>query len=141
MLRTNSKKACENIRNYIMQDADYLEECAEFDGVELNNRMDYLAYAWQLFTEQKKHDIEMNHNNPNFGIFKDWARGLALGGLFCYYYNRSAVDDLGELLEESEEERSKYTESEAEEMLSRLIYRELEKAAHPASAKYIFKET
>lgn len=140
MLKTNSKKACENIRAYIMQDSDYLSECAEFDGVTLNDRADYLAYAWRLFTEQKKHDIEQNYSNPNFGIFKDWAQGLALGGLFCYYYNRSAVDDLGAILEESEEEKAKYTEREAEEMLTRLIYRELEKAAHPAMARYIFKE-
>ena len=141
MLKSNSKKACENVREYIMQDADYLSECAEYDGVELNERADFLAYAWRLFTEQKKHDIEQNYHNPNFGIFLDWARGLALGGLFCYYYNRSAVDDLGAILEESEEEKSRYTESEAEEMLSRLIYRELEKAAHPAMARHIFKET
>ena len=73
-------------------------------------------------------------------IFKDWAQGLALGGLFCYYYNRSAKDDLGAILEESEAEKAKYTEQEAEEMLTRLIYRELEKAAHPATARYIFKE-
>lgn len=140
MLKTNSKKACENIRKYIMQDSDYLKECADFDGVTLNEERDFLAYAWRLFTEQKKHDIERNYHSPNFGIFLDWARGLALGGLFCYYYNRSAVADLGDILEESEAERGKYTEQQAEETLSRLIYRELEKAAHPATAKYIFKE-
>ena len=140
MLKSNSKKACENIREYIMQDSDYLSECAEYDGVTLNDRTDFLSYAWRLFTGQKKHDIEQNYNNPNFGIFLDWARGLALGSLFCYYYNRSAVDDLGAILEETEEEKAKYTEEQAEEMLSRLIYRELEKAACPATARYIFKE-
>lgn len=140
MLKTNSKKACENIRKYIMQDSDYLKECADFDGVTLNEERDFLAYAWRLFTEQKKYEIERNYHNPNFGIFLDWAQGLALGGLFCYYYNRSAVADLGDILEESEEERGKYTEQQAEETLSRLIYRELEKAAHPATAKHIFKE-
>ena len=61
-------------------------------------------------------------------IFEDWARGLALGNLFCYYYNRSAKDDLGKILEESEEEKAKYTEQEAEELLTRLIYREMENA-------------
>ena len=140
MLKTNSKKACENIRKYIMQDSDYLSECAEYDGVTLNEERDFLAYAWRLFEEQKKHDIENNYSNPNFAIFLDWACGLALGGLFCYYYNRSAVDDLGTILEETEEEKAQYTEQQAEEMLSRLIYRELEKAAYPATARYIFKE-
>ena len=140
MLRTNSKKACENIRAYIMQDEDYLKECAEYDNVELNEQRDYLAYAYRLFKEQKSHEIRRNYGNPCFVIFEDWAKGLALGGLFCYYYNRSAVEDLGTILEETEEEKAKYTEQQAEECLTRLIYRELEKAAYPASAKYIFKE-
>ena len=75
-----------------------------------------------------KYAIERNYSNPCFVIFEDWARGLALGNLFCYYYNRSAVDDLGEIMEETEEEKAKYTEQEAEETLTRLIYREMEKA-------------
>lgn len=51
-----------------------------------------------------------------------------MGNLFCYYYNRSAVDDLGEILEETDEEKAKYSEQQAEELLSRLIYREMEEA-------------
>lgn len=87
-----------------------------------------LAYAYECFKDEMKIEIENNYHNPCFVIFEDWARGLALGGLFCYYYNRSAKDDLGEILEETEEEKSKYTEMEAEEMLTRLIYREMENA-------------
>ena len=46
-----------------------------------------------------------------------------------YFYNRSAVDDLGEVLEQSEREKVKYTEREAELMLTHLIYRELKRGA------------
>ena len=140
MLKTNSKKACENIRKYILQDRDYIEETAEFYGVSLADDREVIAYAYDLFTSEKSGDIERNYSNPCFVIFEDWARGLALGSLFCYYYNRSAVDDLGAILEESEEEKARYTEQEAEEMLTRLIYREMEKAKYPATAKHIFKE-
>ena len=128
MIRSNSKKACENIRDYIMQDKDYLDECAAYDNRKLETTDEYLAYAWDMFHEQEKWQIEQNYHCANFGIFLDWARGLALGGLFCYYYNRSAKDDLGAILEETEEEKAKYTEQQAEEMLSRLIYREMENA-------------
>lgn len=38
------------------------------------------------------------------------------------------MKDLGDILEETEEERAKYTEMQAEEMLTRLIYREMEDA-------------
>ena len=130
MLRSNSKKARENIRNYIIEwDSDYIRERSDYtipeDDVDA-----ILAYAYdEIFRDEYKYRIEDNYSNPCFVIFEDWAKGLALGGLFCYYYNRSAVDDLGAILEETEEEKGKYTESEAEEMLTRLIYREMEDAS------------
>ena len=57
--------------------------------------------------------------------FESWAAGLPSILDTCYYYNRSAVDDLGAILEETEAEKEKFTESDAESLLSRLIYREL----------------
>ena len=128
MIRSNSKKARENVRQYILDDADYLKERAEYDGRKLDTEDEMIAYAWEIFEEEKSYEIEQNYHNPNFGIFLDWARGLAMGNLFCYYYNRSAVDDLGEILEETDEEKAKYSEQQAEELLSRLIYREMEDA-------------
>lgn len=47
----------------------------------------------------------------------------------CYYYNRSAVADLGNILEETPAEMERYTESGAETLLTNLIYRELKKGA------------
>jgi hypothetical protein len=46
-----------------------------------------------------------------------------------YYYNRSAVDDLGAILEQSEREKAQYSEAEAENLLTHLIYRELKRGA------------
>ena len=59
----------------------------------------------------------------------DWCSGLPGVLDTCYYYNRSAVDDLGAILEETDEERARYTEEQAEKMLTTLIYRELKKGA------------
>jgi hypothetical protein len=128
MIKSNSKKEIENIRKYIVEwDADYIKERAEYDDRELKTDDEILAYAYELFKDEKRFEIEQNYSNPCFVIFEDWARGLALGGLFCYY-NRNAKDDLGEILEETDEEKAKYTEQQAEEYLTRLIYREMEKA-------------
>lgn len=80
---------------------------------------------WEIFESETEYD--MRQTNRTWERFCDWAQGLALGGLFCYYYNRSAVDDLGDILEETEEERNKFTEAQAEEKLTMLIYRELMK--------------
>lgn len=133
MLKSNSKKACDNIRNYIMEDFDYISESANYSGVTLDEKdiTSAIAYAFGIFEEEKKHEIERNYECASYAIFHDWAQGLALGGLFCYYYNRSAVDDLGAILEESESEKAKYNERQAEEMLTRLIYREMRKAKYP----------
>ena len=130
MLRTNSKKAAENIRKYIMEDFEYLQERAEYRGMELdeNNVDQVLALAWSIFKEEKSGEINRYRFINEYQIFKDWASGLALGNLFCYYYNRSAVDDLGNILEESAAEKAKYKEEDAEELLTRLIYREMNKA-------------
>ena len=128
MLKTNSRKAIENIRNYIMNDVEYISERSGYT-IDTENTDEVLAYAWSIFKDEKKYEIEQNYHCANYAIFQDWASGLALGNLFCYWYNRPAVDDLGDILEETDEERSKYTESEAERVLTTLIYREMEKAA------------
>lgn len=130
MLRTNSKKAAENIRKYIMEDLEYLQERAEYRGMELdeNNVDQVLAFAWSIFKEEKSGEINRYHFINEYQVFKDWASGLALGNLFCYYYNRSAVEDLGNILEESAAEKAKYKEEDAEELLTRLIYREMTRA-------------
>ena len=130
MLRTNSKKAAENIRKYIMEDLEYLQERAEYRGMELdeNNVDQVLALAWSIFKEEKSGEINRYRFINEYQVFKDWASGLALGNLFCYYYNRSAVEDLGNILEESAAEKAKYKEEDAEELLTRLIYREMTRA-------------
>ena len=130
MLRSNSKKAAENISNYIMADIDYLQERAEYRGFTLDaeDKNAVLAFVYTIFLEEKRGEFNRYRNVNIYNIFRDWAAGLALGNLFCYYYNRSAVDDLAGILEETPEEKERYTESDAEEMLTRLIFREVTRA-------------
>lgn len=125
MLRTNSKAAKANIIEYIKQDQGYIEESYSYTP---KNDNELLASVYGIFLSEKSYELQRNNYINQFEIFKSWAQGLALGGLFCYYYNRSAVDDLGNILEETEEERNKYSEAQAEEMLTKLIYREIVKA-------------
>ena len=66
---------------------------------------------------------------PESEVFEDWARGLAMNGLFCYYYNRSAIEDVKELLEETPEEANRHTEEKAEAFLTRWIYDEMKRNA------------
>lgn len=123
MLRTNSKQARENIKKYIIDNftpesytdapptkwyeiARYILET--FRSEKYPTREDYQYFRWNEFT-----------------AFADWCAGLPSLLDTCYFYNRSAVDDLGEILEQNATERARFSENQAEQTLTILIYNEL----------------
>lgn len=118
MIRTNSKKARENIRKYIIDnyspESYGLPETADFKTAAAN--------ILETFRAEKPYKAE------TLETFIDWSAGLPSIIDTCYYYNRSAVDDLGAILEETDEEKAKYSEQDAERLLTTLIYRELTRA-------------
>lgn len=119
MIRTNSKKARENIKKYILDNytpENYgLEETADFKEAATN--------ILEIFHEEKPRN---KGNEQEISI--EYCAGLPSILDTCYYYNRSAVDDLGAILEETDAEKSKYSEQNAERLLTILIYRELTRA-------------
>lgn len=121
MLKTNSKKARFNVQKYISNYADF-----EGYGIKKpSNFKDLSKIILKIFKEEKSVQSVQN----DYTTFEDWGRGLPVALDCCYFWNRSAVDDLGDILEESEEEKAKYTEEQAEIMLTKLIYRELVKGS------------
>lgn len=127
MLKTNSKKAAENIRAYIVKNftpENYTETPPE-------EWHEIAAFILDTFRKEKyncSEDFRYYHNSE-IAAFLDWSAGLPGVLDTCYYYNRSAVDDLAELLEETEQEKARYTEEQAEKTLTTLIYRELQRGA------------
>lgn len=128
MLRT--KKANENIRAYIMGNftpENYTDSLPkDFPRV--------AAFILNTFRKEKMSDFRY-HDCNEFAAFTDWCQGLPSVLNTCYYYNRSAVDDLGAILEETAEEKTRFSEQEAERRLTWLIYRELSKGAVKGGAK------
>lgn len=121
-LRSNSKKAVNNIHAYIISNYDP-------SNYDLPVETDFPKIAKQIL--QTWYDEVGNYKRHNESFqesFISWCAGLPSILDTCYYYNRSAVDDLGSILEETEAEKAKYDEQQAEEMLSKLIYREIAKA-------------
>lgn len=122
MLKSNSKKASDNIRRYIIDHSDLsaigLPDPDTFSG--------YAAAILDTFRAEKA-PIGAYADMSETERFIDWCSGLPSILDTCYYYNRSAVDDLGAILEETEKEKARFSESQAERMLSSLIYRELKK--------------
>ena len=125
-LKTNSKKAQDNLWEYILEDQDYLSERAEYDGIKIDftDKSQVADFIYEIYQQEKPDSdvVMMACRIRNKDEFKSWAQGLALGGMFCYYYNISAVKLVGDILEETEEERNRFTESQAEEFMTTMIY-------------------
>ena len=126
MLRSNCRKAVENIRAYIMENFD----CSNYDEYRDVDTSDWAQVQETLihcfYNERLKHDNQYKaHRIGKQELFFDWCQGLPSILDTCYYYNRSAVDDLANILEETDAEKKRFTESQAEEKLTWLIYREV----------------
>ena len=125
MLKTNSKKARDNIKQYIIDN---------FDGTNYTDTPpeewhEIAAFILETFRSEKnwcKEDF-CYYNGNECAAFTDWCAGLPSVLDTCYYYNRSAVDDLGAILEETETEKKGFTEEKAEILLAALIYKELKR--------------
>lgn len=122
MIKSNSKQAKNNIRNYVSK---------IYTGEETDNGL----VRFQTFEYQARHINEVfekemcigyNKNRNRQSVFYDWCAGLCgvidTADYFCY---NSAVDVLGDILEQTTAEREKYTRYDAEKMLTYLIYREI----------------
>lgn len=124
MLRSNSKAVVAKIHQYIVDEID-----PEYFG--LPGAPDF-PEACKLILQACEDEKFYNRIRSGLDTFRDWAQGLPTALNTCYYYNVSAIDMLADWLEETESEKAKYSESEAEEMIARLIYRELTKGAAKA---------
>ena len=123
MLKTNSKKAKENLKKYIIENftpEGYTETPPE-------EFPEIAAFILETFRSEKYSRPEdfRYYGNCEFAAFKEWAGGLPSVLDTCYFYNRSAVNDLAGILEETEEEKERFTEGDAEHLLTVLIYNTL----------------
>lgn len=126
MLKTNSKKAINNLWAYIMEDIDYINAGYNLE-VKKDDKKAAAAAIYDIFKIEKLNNPYYQDNKtPTQDIFEDWAQGLPLGGMFdYYYYNKNAVDILGTILEETEEEKARFTEEAAAAQLTHMIFREI----------------
>lgn len=120
MIKTNSKEARAKVRAYIVENfTDYDQRSAE--GRSFEEVASYIAEGFaceKIAYNKEKRGRNFDHYHCSLqDLFEEWAQGLPSILDCCYYYNRSAVKDLGDILEQTEEERNKYTEQQAEKLL------------------------
>lgn len=133
MLKSNTKKAIENINNYILQHQNVVEYAdyynIKIDDTDIKQVSNFVLAVF--YREYLKEDNRYKGKTvlTSCNIFIDYLQGLPSVFDACYYYNRLASDDIASILEESEEEKQKYInkygESECEKRLSGMIYNQL----------------
>lgn len=121
MLKTNSKKVKEKIKNYIIElydDKGYdVPKATNFD--EMKENIKKVSYNDVI-------SYELARKSTLFAAFESWCSGLPyLLNTADYYCYNSAIDILGDILEETEEERSRFSELEAEKKITYLIFKEI----------------
>ena len=116
MLKTNSKQAITNIRAYIM-------ESWNIEPEEQGRTWEETKQAIQKAFEIEKYSSAYERQQTRQQAFTDWLQGLprALGD----YMLNTAIMILGSILEETPEEANRYSQSQAEDKMNYLIYREV----------------
>lgn len=137
-MKTINKKARQNVRQYIL---DHFEPCG-YDFTGPCTFQNVARFILEVHASEKYYSPEYQAAKgfTNEAVFIDWCQGLPSVLDTCYYYNRSAVVDLGNILEQSERERAQYTEEQAERLLTHLIYQELVKGGGGTMKQYTRKQ-
>ena len=124
MLKTNSKKARDNVRKFI------LANTTTYYGDTFESVYKACKYLWDTFKQEYYDGVKRKTINSREYLFNEWVQGLPTGHLFDYYLSigaYNAITLLGNILEETEEERNKYSDDDACTLLTHLIYREIER--------------
>lgn len=129
MLRTNCKKVMETIKAYVMENYDGSNYDAGTPEAEAKTFEEMARVILADVKRVEGYKVARRWSLSWQDAFCDWSKGLPSLLDTCYHYNVNAVDLLGEWLEETEEEKAKYTEEQAETLLDKLIYRELLRVA------------
>lgn len=136
MLRTNSKKAVKNLKNFVIDSTnfDLMDEMIEGgDYSPLVTPPDFDECAYFIYYCFRKEMLQYNRlyaagKITENELFITWCEGLAGALDTTYYLGGTSVDVLGDILEETEEERKRFSPFESEKALTKLIYREIIKS-------------
>ena len=123
MFRSNSFKARARLRKYICENVDF-SSYPEYANIDVTD-FEYVSITLKQIFEVEYLDSRIIYKYRLFDLFESWCQGLPTCLDTCYYYNRSAVDDLGYILDQTKQERSRFTEEQAARRLTYMIYREL----------------
>lgn len=126
MLKTNSKAVKNKIAEYIFNHFQPYDEDLNDPTYNFSNISDICLYIWDKF-------IDIEYASPSqrrfygFSVqtaFDNWLRGLpSILNPSYLYSSPDAVTTVGDILEQTLEERNKYTETQAENFMNYMIFK------------------
>ena len=120
MLKTNSKKVTQKIKNWVIKNSDF----RGYDDLPVKSPSSFADYAANIYFIFKQE--RSNYKDFEQKAFIDWLVGLPVSlNSADYYYNNSAIDILGDILEQTSEEKNKFDAWEAGRMMSYLVYKNI----------------
>ena len=123
----------EAIKNAIIESYEAAEEYYTYDGSEAKTEYNDICKDIMnaFFNEKCKYDNRYNAGRiSKYSLFCDWMAGLPTAfPVSDDIFLGSAVDWIADILDETEEEKGRYTEEKAESTACYLLYRELTKHA------------
>lgn len=129
MLKTNTKKARERVRSWIIENYQQFDS----EGYEVETTDSFEVMAAKILQEVRRvkgYEVKRSRSYSWQDAFADWCRGLPsmlyTYEIMCY---SSCIDILGGILEETEEEKSRFSGEKALNLMLYLVYSELYKAA------------
>ena len=136
-IKSNTAKAIANIWAYLEGYVEYINDeivawNPEMEYIQKGDKKGLARVIWEEFhIEKVRNDCRYKAGRVTLqDLFTDWAGGLPMCGIFDFWGMPTAKKILAQILEETEEEADKFTESEAERTLTYLIYREVSKNAN-----------
>lgn len=133
MIKTNSKALNEKIKNLIIDCYNDSSDYYGYEGREMAT--DYTGICKDILTafenEKVKHDCQYRAGRiSKQDLFMDWMQGLPTAfSIADDIFLADATEFVGNLLEQTESEKAKYTTEQAEKLACYLFYRELTKHA------------
>ena len=121
-LRSNSKIVRERVRSWVMETA------TDYDEKPFKTFRDAAEHIDTEFIGQWYSESRSRANRQE--AFTDWTQGGPCGGVFDFwiYYQTDHIELVGNILEDTEQERARFTYDEAARFMVYLIYSEVQKA-------------
>ena len=126
MLKTNSKEFKTKIKNWIVENFD--SSSYEPEEKKPANYEEIKQFIARICWRELGFEVRIQHATVQ-KMFIHWCEGLpSCLNTAAYLCHCSAVDLVGDILQQTKEERNKYSEREAEQLMTYLIYKELIRA-------------